>query len=64
MINRASQQVLWLWKQQQKQRRKPKFSRKKQEEKVEAIWNHKLFSESFIYDPLIVFFKQIGFVIF
>ena len=47
-----------------KNRRKPKISRKVQEEKVEAIQNHKFFSEKFICDPLNVFFKPIGAVNF
>ena len=40
------------------------FSREVPEEKVEAIWNHKLFSDKFICDPLNVFFKPIGAVNF
>ena len=38
--------------------RKPKFSRKLQEEKVEAIWNHKIFSEKRICDPMNIFLTQ------
>ena len=41
-----------------------KLSREVREEKVEAIWNHKLFAEKFIFDPLSVSFKPTGAVIF
>ena len=41
-----------------------KFSREVREQKVQAIWNHKLFSENFIRDPLNFFLKPIGAVNF
>ena len=36
-----------------------KFSIKVREEKIEANWKHKLFSEKFIFDQLNVFWKPI-----
>ena len=41
-----------------------KFIRKVREEKVEAISNHKLFSEKFICDPMKVLSRPIGAVNF
>ena len=41
-----------------------KLSREVREEKVEAIWKHKLYSENIICDPLNVFLKPIGAAIF
>ena len=54
----------YIYENNNKIRQNQEFSREVQEEKVEAIWNHKLFSEKFICYPLNVFFKSIGAVTF